>query len=213
MRIAIGIIFLIFGFAAGLLLFRITVSAIQKRTDRMPAHIFISGKKARIIWAITAGTLFLVFYLFFGLSLKTFEGIYVFSAISVLSAVDIVIRKIPNGILFSLMIGAIVFLALGNSLSAVGNHLLGMAMGACIFLIPFVFGKQAGAGDIKYAATMGFFLGFYNTAVALAIMSVFYLCFVSVLLISKKSNLKASLPLGPHMSIGFLLALLIVGVA
>lgn len=210
METVIGFLVFLAGAAGGLLLLKATTAAIKKRVDKVPSHWLIDGVKAPMLWGLAVGFGCLGFYLTYGMSIKTLEGIYVLSAVLVLSAVDIIIRKIPNGILIALLLGAVGFMALGHSFGTIQEHLFGMAAGWAIFLAPFLLGKTAGAGDIKYAAVIGFFLGYFNAIIAFAIMSGIYLCYVAFLLLSKKGNLKTMTALGPYLSLGFLFTLFVV---
>jgi len=207
-----GVIYLgvlIAGVIIGWTLLKVTIALIRKRVDSAPEHWLINGKKAPIIWEVFTGVGWLGFVLAYGMTLKALEGIFVFSVCLVLSAVDMRIRKIPNELLLVIMIGAIVFILWDNSLANIKDHILGLGVGAGIFLAPFKIGRQAGAGDIKYAATIGFFLGIYSAVVAFVVMSAIFFLYTAMLFITKKGDLKTKTALGPYMSLGFMVALII----
>jgi leader peptidase (prepilin peptidase)/N-methyltransferase len=212
MNIVVGLIVLIAGIGGGLLLLNIALFTMRKRVDSIPDHWLISGSRAPFIWALLVGIGFWGIYLIFGMNLKALEVIYVFAMVFTLSVVDGAIRKIPNGILLALIVGAVGFMIWGDSTLNLWERLFGLLIGTGIFLAPFIFGKQAGGGDVKYAAVIGFSLGFYYTIMAFVIMSMAYLGYVCLLLISKKGDLKTKTALGPYMSFGFLLALIMMKV-
>ncbi|MCX7615306.1 MAG: A24 family peptidase [Clostridiales bacterium] len=205
MKTAIYLLIFIAGACTGLFLLRIAVTMIRQRAGNVD-HFLITSKKAPVLWALITGTGYLTLTLVLGIRLETAESIYFYSLVLILSAVDYIIRKIPNEILLAIFIGAVGFLILGNSFSDIKDHLLGLITGTGVFLLPFLMGRRAGAGDLKYAATIGFCLGMYYTLLAFVIMAAFYFLYVSYLLISKKGTFQTMTALGPYMSLGFLLA-------
>lgn len=209
MYVFLGLIIFLAGAGIGLLLLEITIFMMQRRVETIPEHWLVRGRRASYIWMLTTGAGCLGLYLLLGISLRELEGIFVFLAVLVLSAVDIVIRKIPNSIVLTLLLGAVGFTLLQGTPQDLIGHLMGMATGMMIFLIPFLFGRQAGMGDIKFAAAIGFTLGFFYTVVAFVIMSIFFLFYVSFLLISQKGNLKTKTALAPYMSVGFVVSLVL----
>jgi len=74
------------------------------------------------------------------------------------------------------------------------------------FIIPFLFGSKAGAGYIKYAAVMGFTLGFPNILSAVVIMSGVLLLWILWLINSKKGGHKTKHAMEPFISVGFVIS-------
>ncbi|MDP4153376.1 MAG: hypothetical protein Q8865_08095, partial [Bacillota bacterium] len=87
---------------------------------------------------------------------------------------------------------------------------LGLVASGGAFLAPFLIGRQAGAGDVKYAASIGFCLGLYYSLIAFIIMSLLFFFYSVSIIFSKKRSLKTSVAMGPYMSMGFILAFILL---
>jgi len=144
-----------------------------------------------------------------GLNIRSIQVILVISICLVLSIIDIEIRKIPNEIILLLFIMTVSFFLIGGSLNTALSHFIGFMVGMLIFIMPFLFKTIAGGGDIKYAAAMGFCLGYPNILRAILIMSGALFIWLIYLLLTKKGGLKTQLAMGAFMSIGFVTTLII----
>ncbi|MPN24493.1 hypothetical protein SDC9_171892 [bioreactor metagenome] len=207
--ISYGLVFLSGAVAGRLLLFG-TVGLISARVESVPDHWLIDGKYASECWALLNAGVWLLAFVYDRVSLQTFECIFVFSICFCISAVDIVIRKIPN-ILVLFLFAAAVLLMWNASFAHFQDHLIGMAVSTGLFLAPFLIGKRSGSGDIKYAAAIGIFLGLYYSLLAFVIMSALFFLYASVLFLTKKGGFKTKIALGPYMSAGFVMAFLMLG--
>ncbi len=204
---ATGMAIFVTGMFTGIVMHAITSSAVQRRVETMPSCFYINGDNAQAIWAALGGLAWLWTYLTFGFSLQMVEILFALCACLMLSAVDFCIRLIPNPMLIALFAGEFVFLYIRNGFADIPLHLLGSALGAVIFLLPCLIKQQAGMGDVKLSATIGFYLGVYHTIAALAIMSVLCLLYTAYLVITRKGTLKTMVSLGPYLSAGFIIAL------
>lgn len=195
------IIGLIIGFYAE----KISIFLINKRTENK--HLFIN--KNAIIFALVNSLFWILIFIKNGINTLSF--IYAFSILACisLSYIDIKIKKIPNSILVFLLILATVNIFLNNGFKNIGINLIGLLTGFVVFFAPALIGKGAGFGDIKLAAVIGYFLGFYNFITSIAIMSIFLIIYFIYIVITKKGGLKTKIPFGPFLSIGFILFLLI----
>jgi len=204
-----GLVFLAGAVAGRLLLFG-TVGLISARVEAVPDHWLIDGRYTHLCWTFLNASIWLSAFVFYGVSLQTFVCIFIFSVCLCISAVDIVIRKIPNILVLALFAAALL-LMWNTSFAHFGDHLTGMAAGAGLFLAPFLIGKRSGSGDIKYAAAIGIFLGLYYSLLAFVIMSALFFLYTSVLFLTKKGGFKTKIALGPYMSAGFFIAFLMLG--
>lgn len=144
-----------------------------------------------------------------GFNVRTVQIVLVISICLVLSIIDIEIRKIPNEIILFLFISTTIFILTGGSVHTVLSHFIGFIVGLIIFIIPFLFKTRAGGGDVKYAAAMGFCLGYPDVIKAILIMSSAIFVWLIYLLFSKKGGLKTQLAMGSFISIGFVTTLII----
>ena len=83
------------------------------------------------------------------------------------------------------------------------QSLIGMAVCFAIFSLPGFFGKHVGAGDIKLAAAMGFFLGFEYALIGIVFMGMLVIIY-SVLQrkVPFPAFLRTQIPMGPFLAAG-----------
>ena len=126
---------------------------------------------------------------------------------------DLLCRIIPNPTVLAIFAVKLLLIALAllkvPGAPALGffSALGGMAFCFLVFSAPGSFGKRVGAGDIKLAAAMGFFLEFGSALVAMVIMGALILGYSMV---QRKmpllTFLKTDIPMGPFIAAGMLLA-------
>ena len=90
------------------------------------------------------------------------------------------------------------------------SSLGGMVFCFLLFSAPGLMGKRVGAGDIKFAAAMGFLLGFSGSLLAVALMGLLMLGYCMVqrqmpLLLF----LKTDIPMGPFIAAGMTIACMV----
>ena len=125
------------------------------------------------------------------------------------SVIDWTHRIIPNDTILALLA-----LALAGGLPTLFGldgflpfnlwlSLAGLAACFAVFALPGLFGKQVGAGDVKLAAAMGFFLGLGNALLGVVLMGalvILYSCLQRKLPILE--FLKTQIPMGPFITAG-----------
>ncbi|MGI6485787.1 MAG: prepilin peptidase [Tepidanaerobacteraceae bacterium] len=160
----------------------------------------------RLIVKLITGLLFFFLHNVYDHS-PEFWGYAVFITIIILSSViDIAAGVIPNHIIIAGLISGIF---LGRIKCIVFYHIYGAMLGFLIFLVIYIFSKGGmGAGDVKFAAVLGSFLG-----VKLLLLSII-IAFLSgaavgmwLILVTKKS-MKSSIPFAPFMGLGAITSLL-----
>lgn len=136
--------------------------------------------------------------------------LFIFSCFIVIFFTDLKYKIIPDLIVFSAVIGTFIYeLSAMNYQLVLWNYLVS-AVGSCIFfLFLFFITKQRGMGfgDVKLSFLLGLFLGFplivvgmYTAFLTGALVSI-------ILLVILKYSLKSSVPFGPFLIIGTLVAL------
>ena len=210
MAIKFGAIFLI-GIYTGWVLHRIASVVIKRRAGTILAYPLVGTKAAWAVWSAAGGVLWLVSALLFGFTLRALEYLYVFSACVILSVTDISIRKIPNGMLIAIIGSALCLILAGMSPMPLKYRIWGSVVGIGVFLFPLLLWKQVGVGDIKFAAVIGFYLGLHYTVFAMLFTSMALVLYMGFLYITKKGKIHSVVALGPHLSIGFIAALVLMG--
>ncbi len=185
--------------------------------DNIPiiSYIILKGKcrncKSKIsfiyplVESLTA-LLFLANYIFFGLSIKTLLGVVLCCLLIVVSFIDINFGIIPNMIVLP-------FAAVGLIINITSNLSrwwlpLAFSLGAFLFMliIHLIYPKGMGMGDIKLSLMVGAFL-VKNVVVALFSGFLAGSIFGLIFILAKKRKLKQTIPFGPFISIGAVIAL------
>lgn len=140
-------------------------------------------------------------------ALTIIRSVWFLSLLS-LSAVDQIIRKIPNEALFLMMIAKVAELIINKDLSPVPDALIGLVAGYFFFSIPALLGRSIGKGDVKLAAAIGFCTGVTGVLQSIVIMSLGIVIYYSLKLKQKRSNLKTKVAMGPYLSMGMVVSVL-----
>ena len=181
--------------------------------ERMPLRtVRIAGA------AITAVT-FAALALRFGLT-WILPALLVFAAAStVLTLVDLAEKRLPNAVIFPTLAAVAVLLVPATWASGAWIALLWAAIGsAAMFAVYFVLAlispSSMGMGDVKLALVIGLLLGWFGlNAWLIGLLAAFIVGGVIALvaLALRRVTLRGSIPFGPSMLAGALIALLVVG--
>ena len=191
------------GLGLGCIFYAISLFQIQSRT----ADIGILRKAKQKSSAAIYVCLSAVGFGFIGAivsSTSKYEIMTLFCICLCIGWIDWQIRIIPNELLLSLILCKIVFLIVDRQLGFLLQGLIGLGAGLVVFLIPSLLGMQIGAGDIKYAAVVGFYLGAIDFIQVMLIMAAGLFVYLIYLLITKKGSWKTAAAIGPYISLGVL---------
>ncbi|MBG7617583.1 MAG: prepilin peptidase, partial [Chloroflexi bacterium] len=130
----------------------------------------------------------------------------------VIGIIDIQKGLILNVLIYPAMILALVFALFLSDIEIVpdlANASIGGGIGLALFTLIFLASRGGmGMGDIKMAALIGLVIGFPHLIVALLLAIIAGGLVATLLLVSKRKGRKQSLPFGPFLSFGALIALL-----
>jgi prepilin signal peptidase PulO-like enzyme (type II secretory pathway) len=136
------------------------------------------------------------------------ESLTVFLICFAPAAVDFTVKKIPNMLVLALIICKTVFLGLNYSSDELIKSIIGFAVACVVFLLPSLFGLSVGAGDIKFAAVTGLYLGITGFLQAMIIMAVLIAVYGFYIIITKKGSFKSKTSMGPYLALGMFCSLL-----
>lgn len=146
-----------------------------------------------LVHELTAGFLFVLFYIHDGLTTLYFSHIVSFTCFYIISIIDLHLYEIPDTYLLISLLCSFKIVYLKESLIFM------------LFLVLFVYlfykitGKEGlGGGDIKMLGVCSLSLGFYQT---LSILSI--ACFLGI--IFSFINKKKMIPFGPFITLGWLI--------
>jgi len=184
--------------------------------DNIPliSYIILKGRcrncKVRIspktfIIEIVAGLLFVLNYFFFGLSLHTIMGIIFSCVLIIVSFIDIDLRIIPNVIVLPFTIVGLAFNIYFNPIR--WWMPLAYSAGAFIFMliINLIYPKGMGMGDVKLSLMVGAFL--VKGVIAGLFMGFLAGALFGIGVIIKKRKMRQTIPFGPFISLGSIIAL------
>ena len=154
---------------------------------------------------LLTGLLFLANYIFFGISLKTLNGIILCCLLIVISFIDINFRIIPNIIVLPFALTGLVI----NIFNNLSKWWFPLAFGAGAFafmlIIHLIYPRGMGMGDVKLSLMIGAFL---VKNVIVALFSGFLIgAIYGLVLIIRKRKFKQTIPFGPFISVGSVIAL------
>ncbi len=176
-------------------------------------------RTVRRVAAITTAVVFGALALRFGLS-WTLPALLAFAACAtVLSIVDLAEKRLPNAVVFPAL-GAVAVLlvpatwATGNWMSLVWALVGAAAMFAVYLLLALISPASMGMGDVKLALVIGLLLGWFGlSAWLVGLLAAFVVggVIAIVALLLKRVTLRGSIPFGPSMLVGALIAVMLVG--
>ncbi|GAA4066527.1 A24 family peptidase [Agromyces indicus] len=137
----------------------------------------------------------------------------------VLSIVDLTEHRLPNAVMLPTLIALAVLLVVASAVSGEWMSLL-WALAGCagmfaLYLVLALISPSAmGMGDVKFAAPLGLVLGWFGWTVWFAGVSAGFVIggIVSLIaLATRRVTLRGSIPFGPSMLAGAIVALLVFG--
>ena len=176
-KILVGILL---GLVVGVVFYKISILLIQGRTPSSEKIILFKRKYNSLLYvSLSALSFGLIAYVTPDL-MTQYERMLLFSICLSIAWIDILIRKIPNELLMALILNKVIFLILHHQFGSIVQGIVGMAVGFFVFMLPSLLKIPIGAGDIKYAAVVGFYLGVYSFIQVMLIMALtlLFTCYI-----------------------------------
>ncbi len=124
--------------------------------------------------------------------MSVLSAILLIGLLAIASYTDLKKREIPDGICIAIGV-----------LSLLNFHIFGILAALPFFIAAMLEPNKMGGGDIKFTASVGLYLGFFQTllgaVLGLALSLIFYV-------LSGRKN--KAMPLAPFLSIGFVITIL-----
>ncbi len=141
------------------------------------------------------------------------------AAASVLTLVDLAEKRLPNAVIFPTLAAVAVLLvpatwASGEWMALVWAAVGSAAMFAVYFVLALISPSSMGMGDVKLALVIGLLLGWFGlNAWLIGLLAAFVVggLIALVALALRRVTLRGSIPFGPSMLAGALIAVLVVG--
>lgn len=155
---------------------------------------------------LLTGILFILAYLKFGWSIEMLIAIILFSFLTILTLTDLHYRRIPNSIVLT---GVIIALVLRTfyPLESIWNHLFGAVVGFFALLLIAILSKGGmGGGDIKLYAMIGLFIGWKGVLLSLMLAAFVGSIYGLILILMKQFKSKMTIPFAPSIMVGTVIA-------
>ena len=141
------------------------------------------------------------------------------AAATVLAIVDLVELRLPNAVIVPTVVAVAVLLVLASWLTGEWQRLLwalagGTGMFAVYLVLALISPKSMGMGDVKLAAPIGLLLGWWGLGVWLVGLLAAFIVGGVVALVAlalRRVTLRGSIPFGPSMLAGAMIAVLLAG--
>ncbi len=150
-------------------------------------------------------------FLIYGFTLTALFLSILFSILIVVSFIDLRHQIIPDGLVVSLLLLAVVHAVyrIGILNDPWQLYLIGFfAASIPLLILGLIYPDGLGGGDVKYMAAAGLFTGWKLILLALFLGNIVALFYFIVLFLKKKASRGTRIPFGPFLSIGIVLALL-----
>lgn len=181
-----------------------------EREQRQLASLLPTGNAAVLV-AVVAGALVVASFAAFGFHGRALVGAVLGPSLALLAAIDLEHKLLPNAIILpaSLAIGLVVAASTpGDFLS----HLeAGAALGAFFFLFGTFFRGSFGMGDAKLGFLLGLALGGKTLGATLIAFAGLFVAALYMLASRGASARKDSIPFGPFLALGGILAYFLGG--
>lgn len=138
---------------------------------------------------------------------------------ALLAVIDLAVRRLPDRVVGATLLGLVLPLVLEAALSGAWPDLGRAGLGALAlmvgyFVLAFIAPSGLGLGDVKFAAVIGAFLGWFGwwEVGAGTLLAFIINAFVAlVVLVSRHGSRRSQVPFGPAMMAGAVAAVLLAG--
>jgi leader peptidase (prepilin peptidase) / N-methyltransferase len=183
----------------------------ESKVERPQFAALLPTGNTRVVVTIACFALVVAPFAAFGLHGRALVGAVLCPSLVLLAAIDLKHRLLPNEIILpaSLAIGLIV------AASAPGDFLshleAGLALGGFFFIFGTLFAGSFGVGDAKLGFLLGLALGAKTLGASLIAFAGLFVAALYVLASRGVSARKDSLPFGPFLALGGILAFFLGG--
>jgi prepilin signal peptidase PulO-like enzyme (type II secretory pathway) len=142
----------------------------------------------------------------FGLSAHALLGAFLVSVLTLLAAIDLEHRVLPNAIVLPSVLVALALAALWQPHKVPMHLLAGAAFGGFLLIVSLVYPRGLGMGDAKLALVIGLALGSATIGAVVVSSVALWLGALVVIVRGGLSARKQTIPFGPYLAIGAIVA-------
>jgi Flp pilus assembly protein protease CpaA len=183
---------------------------IEDRVESVPESKLMQGRYSLPLWmsASSLGWCAIALALPTASVAQLAYTIAIFEIVLCISAVDGLIRKIPNELLISLILMFLASRLTEGGFTGIKSNLFGAILASVVFLVPSRLGLNIGWGDVKYAFVAGLCFGLLSFVQIMLVAAAGLGVYAVYLYATKKGTLKSSAAMGPYISLGVVATML-----
>jgi leader peptidase (prepilin peptidase)/N-methyltransferase len=176
------------------------------KIERRPLRELLPGGTARVVVATGAVALIVGSFIKYGFSGNAFVGAVFCPALLLLAAIDLKHKLLPNTIVLPASVAVGLIVAVSAPSDFLAHFLAGLALGGFFFAFAAIFPGSIGMGDAKLGFLLGLALGAKTLGATLIAFAGLLVAALYVLATRGVSARKDSLPFGPFLALGGILA-------
>ncbi len=210
MNIAGAIILGIIGAVLGFLIPKIIKYFIlSKKKAEYVVPDYINSLSFKLVFCLINAAAWFLSGLLMGNMIIALLAAVLISIAIIITAIDLLIRIIPNYLVLAMLIAGVIFQVSTNGWRGLLYALVcGVLMMAVFTAVAGMVGfGGVGAGDVKLAGAMGLALGYPQILTAMIIMAAVLIVYCLGGLLTKKLTLKSAFPFAPFMMAGMVFVL------
>ena len=177
--------------------------------------IYLKNTKPKYLYMIITSILYIGMLYLYGFQVKTISYIFLIPMLLIAFIIDYRLKIIPNRLNLTIFeVGLIyTFIEGRNNINVAIDLLLGMVVGAGIFLVisligGLIYGKEAmGFGDVKLMGALGLFLGWRLTLMVTLLAFLLGAVIGVILIIKNRKKGMDYMPFGPFIVVATLIGL------
>jgi leader peptidase (prepilin peptidase) / N-methyltransferase len=176
------------------------------KAERKPLRELLPTGTARVLVAAGAVGLIVGSFARFGFSGTALVGAVFCPVLLLLAAIDLQHRLLPNAIILPASVAVALIVAVSTPGDFLAHFLAGLALGGFFFAFAAIFPGSIGMGDAKLGFLLGLALGAKTLSATLIAFAGLLVGALYVLATRGLSARKDSLPFGPFLALGGILA-------
>jgi leader peptidase (prepilin peptidase) / N-methyltransferase len=162
--------------------------------------------RLRLAVVLLATTLALVSVADFGIGGRALVGAVLCPVLVLLAAIDVKHHLLPNAIVFPSVLLVALIVAAADAAAFLEHLYAGLALFGFLFVFAAVFPAGLGMGDAKLGLLLGLSLGSRTLSAMLAAFAATFVAAIWILAKHGLSARKQSIPFGPYLALGGILA-------
>jgi leader peptidase (prepilin peptidase)/N-methyltransferase len=176
------------------------------KVERKPLRQLLPTGTARVLVVAGAAALIVGSFARFGFSGTALLGAVFCPALLLLAAIDIQHRLLPNALVLPASVAVGLIVAVSAPSAFLTHFLAGIALGGFFFAFAAIFPGSLGMGDAKLGFLLGLALGAKTLGATLIAFAGLLVAALYVLATRGVSARKDSIPFGPFLALGGILA-------